>query len=105
MSTNQPASGPSRQAHGVPHIPQEDRDRAWELARKYSPDTALFIIRDALEQHSNTVPTIVREKAPPTLPSMPPTLESTTIGSQPVNGRPTLIGLDFAISQGEMTGT
>jgi hypothetical protein len=105
MSTKQPASGPSMQAYDVPRIPQEDRDHAWELARKYPPDIVLFIIRDALEQHSNTVPKIVREMAPPTLRSMSPTLESATPRTQPVNRRLAPIGLSVATSQGEISGT
>jgi hypothetical protein len=106
MSTRELASGPSMQAYDVPRIPQEDRDHAWELARKYPPDIVLFIIRDALEQHSNTIPKIVREMAPPTLQPTLPTLESTTPCTQPVNRRLTPIGLSVATpSQGEISGT
>ena len=93
------------QACDVPRIPQEDRDHAWELARKYPPDIILFIIRDALEQHSNTVPKFVQEMAPPTLQSMSPTLESTTPCTQLVNGHLTPICLSVATSQGETSNT
>lgn len=105
MPKNQLASGPSMQAYDIPYIAQEDRDHAWELARKYPPDIVLFIIRDVLEQHSNSIQEMDRAMASPTLRSTPHTLELMNPCTQPINRPLTSIELNITTSQGEISGS
>jgi hypothetical protein len=105
MAPNQPVSGHCVQSYDGRSIPQEDLDHAWELASKYPPDIVLFIIREAVKQHSNTIPKMDQGMASPVSGAISPNFQSTTSRNLAVNEDLTSIDTSLGILHGDRFDT